>query len=100
MDTSARNNLYRKVILSDVVFLQGDDFNQYESESPDSDLDYLLQWYNEDDEKNATGEFYARDINTPFLGKLIKIDGYTGFWLFSKNTSIGFIGLSRVVRFY
>jgi len=98
MDTSHANNEYRKVIVSQVVFLQGDDFNQYEEESPESDLNYLLQWYNGDDE--VTGEFYARGINTAFLGKLIKIDGYTGYWLFSKNTSLGYIGLARIVRFY
>jgi hypothetical protein len=89
---------YKKVIVSQIVFLQGDDFSQYEEESPESDLNYLLQWYNGDND--ATGEFYSRDINTPFLGKLIKIRGYKGYWLFSKNSSIGYIGLARIVRFY
>lgn len=93
-------NTYRKVIISDVVFLQGDDFEQYEKDSPESDLDYLLQWYNGDDENNITGQYYARDINTAFLGKLIKIQGYKGYWLFSKNSKAGHMGLLRIVRFY
>ena len=98
MNNLKDKNLYRKVILSDVVFLQGDDFTQYESDSPADDIEYLLQWYN--GEEYATGEYYARDINTPFLGKIIKIQGCKGYWLFSKNTRIGYIGLSRIVRFY
>jgi hypothetical protein len=58
MDTSHNNNEYRKVLLHDIVFLQGDDFSEYAEKSPESDLNYLLQWYN--GENNITGEYYAR----------------------------------------
>lgn len=88
---------YVKVIIETVVFLQGDDFAQYETDNPADDLDYLLQWYYPNE--HMTNEYYARDINTPFLGKLMKIDGYPGYWLFTKNTRIGYIGLSRIVEF-
>lgn len=91
------SNEYRKVIIENIVFLQGDDFLQYERDNPAGDLEYLLQWYYPGE--HMTGEYYARDINTPFLGRLIKIDGYKGYWLFSKNTSIGYMGLSRIVEF-
>jgi hypothetical protein len=90
-------NEYRKVVLESIVFLQGDDYLQYESDNPDSDVDYLLQWY--DAGCHETGEYYARDINTAFLGRLIKIRGYKGYFLFSKNASLGYMGLSRIVEF-
>lgn len=92
-----QSNEYKKVILENIVFLQGDDYSQYEEESPADDIDYLMQWYFPDE--HMTSKYYARDINTPFLGRLIKISGYKGYFLFTKNTHIGYIGLSRIVEF-
>lgn len=97
MKNIKESNEHVKVIIENVVFLQGDDFAQYEQDEPPNDLDYLLQWYYPNE--HMTEEHYARDINTPFLGKLIKIDGYPGFWLFSKDIRIGYIGLSRIIEF-
>lgn len=91
------SNEYRKVIIEDIVFLQEDGYFQYEQDNPADDIEYLLQWYFLGE--HMTGEYYARDINTPFLGRLIKIKGFKGFFLFSKNTSLGYIGLSRIVEF-
>lgn len=95
------SNEYKKVIIENIVFLQGDDFTQYEQDSnvPNymGDVLYLLQWYYPNE--HSTDEYYARDINTPFLGRLIKITGFKGYFLFTKNTSIGYIGLSRIVEF-
>ena len=99
------SNEYKKVTLANIVFLQDDDYNQYEQDKIRADdnkwddLEYLLQWYDGDDNHYEQDDSYANYINTPFLGKLIKINGYKGFFLFSKNTSIGYIGLSRLVSF-
>lgn len=92
------SNEYKKVIVESIVFLQGDDYTQYELENPESDIDYLLQWYYPN-ESRQQDEFYARDINTPFLGRLIKIPGYSGYFLFSKSYNMGYIGLARIVEF-
>jgi hypothetical protein len=91
------SNEYKKVNIENIVFLQGDDFSQYQEDSPSSDIEYLLQWYYPNE--HSIDQYNARDINTPFLGRLIKIPGYKGYFLFSKNTRIGYIGLSRVVSF-
>ena len=98
MNNLNERNEYRHVLIDNIVFLQGDDYLQYEQDNPESDIDYLLQWYypNESREDNI---YNVRDINTAFLGKLIKITGYKGYFLFSKNTSIGYMGLSRIVEF-
>lgn len=93
------SNEYRKVTLISIVFLQGNDYSQYEQDNPDNDLDYLLQWYDGTDSHYEQDDYNVIDINTPFLGKLIKIDGYKGYFLFSKNTKIGYIGLARIVEF-
>jgi hypothetical protein len=99
------SNEYRKVIIENIVFMQGDDYSQFESENDDISLTYdekesvnrLLQWYYPTE--HETSEYYARDINTEFLGDLIKIDGYKGYFLYSVNTSMGYVGLSRIVEF-
>lgn len=98
-------NRYRKVLIENIVFLQGDDYESYDDIKNAnenlgyewSDINYLLQWYYPD--KHETIWYGVDGINTEFLGKLIKIPGYTGYFLFSKNTRIGYIGLSRVVEF-
>lgn len=92
-------NEYKKVSLINIVFLQGDDFLQYEQDNPDSDIEYLLQWYDGTDSHYEQNDYYARDINTPFLGKLIKIDGYKGYYIFSKNTRLGYMGLGKITGF-
>jgi hypothetical protein len=97
MNNLNRRNEHRKVVVENVVFLQGDDYSEYQNTEPDSDIEYLLQWYYLDE--HGQDSYMARDINTPFLGKLIKINGYKGYWLFSKNMSMGYIGLSRMVSF-
>ena len=97
MKNLKEKNEYRKVTIENIVFLQGDDYLEYQNTEPDSDIDYLLQWYYPNEHSQDT--YNARDINTPFLGKLIKIDGYKGYFLFSKNMSMGYIGLSRIVGF-
>lgn len=94
-----QSNEYRKVSLINIVFLQGDDYLQYEQDNPDSNIDYLLQWYDGTDSHYGQYDYYAKDINTPFLGKLIKIDGYKGYYLFSKDTRLGYIGLGKIVGF-
>lgn len=91
------SNEYKKVVIENIVFLQNSDYTQYLDDAPDSDIDYLLNWY--DSGKHETNIHDARDINTLFLGKLIKIEGYTGYFLFSKDSRIGYIGLSRIVEF-
>lgn len=99
------SNEYRKVIIENIVFMQGDEFSQFESEHEDISLTYdeqeavniLLDWYYPG--IHETSEYYARDINTEFLGDLIKVNGYTGYFLYSVNTRIGYIGLSRIVEF-
>lgn len=91
------SNAHRKVTIENIVFLQGDDYTQYEEESPADDIEYLLQWYYPNE--HETADYMAVDINTPFLGRLIKINGLKGYFLFSKNTRIGYLGLSRVVSF-
>lgn len=94
-------NAHRKVTIENIVFLQGDGYSQYEQDRdvPNflGDIEYLLQWYYPDE--HETGNYQASDINTAFLGKLIKIKGYMGYFLFSKNERIGYIGLSRIVAF-
>lgn len=97
MNNLNERNEYRHVIIESIVFLQGDDYTQYESDNPDNDIDYLLQWYNPG-EHDINYDF-AVDINTPFLGRLIKIKGYTGYFLFSKSYRLGYMGLSRIVGF-
>lgn len=91
------SNEYKKVSLISIVFLQGDDYSQYEQDNPDSDIDYLLQWYDGQDSHYEQDDYYARDINTPFLGKLIKINGYKGYYLFSKDTRLGYMGLAKIL---
>ena len=95
-------NRYRSTLIENIVFLQGDDFRQYEEEEEFegfgfSDIQYLLNWYYPGE--HETNWYKAKEINTPFLGNLIKIDGYKGYFLFAKNTHIGYIGLSRVIEF-
>lgn len=95
-------NRYRKVLIENIVFLQGDDWYKYQDEEEFegfgfSDVQYLLNWYYPGE--HAQDWYNAKEINTPFLGKLIKIKGYKGYFLFTKNESIGYIGLSRVVEF-
>lgn len=93
-------NRYRKVLIENIVFIQGQDYWDYKDEIMekwDNPIDFLLQWYYPN--KHDTNWYNAKDINTPFLGNLIKISGYRGYFLFSKNDSIGYIGLSRVVEF-
>jgi hypothetical protein len=97
MNLSERNE-YRKVTIASIVFLQGDDYIQYEKDNPADDLEYLLQWYQDSDSHYEQDDYSAGDINTPFLGKLIKIDGYKGYFLFSKNTRIGYMGLARLIE--
>ena len=97
MKNLKEKNEYRKVTIENIVFLQGDDYLEYQNTEPDNDVNYLLQWYYPNEHSQDT--YNARDINTPFLGKLIKIDGYKGYFLFSKNMSMGYIGLSRIVSF-
>lgn len=100
-------NQYRKIKIANIVFLQGDDYLQYEQDKSNAeengfwftDIDYLLQWLNDDFEFYEQNTYRAEDINTTFLGKLTKIKGYKGFWLFSKNTRMGYIGLSKIISF-
>ena len=91
------SNEYKKVIIENIVFLRGDDFLIYKQDDPKNDIEYLLQWYYPGE--HSTDSYYARDINTAFLGRLIKINGYAGYFLFSKNISLGYMGLARIVRF-
>lgn len=93
----SNKNEYRKVTIANIVFLQGDDYLQYEQDDPGDDLGYLLQWYQDSDSHYEQDDYYAQDINTPFLGKLIKIDGYKGYFLFSKDTRLGYMGLARLI---
>lgn len=105
MENLNESNEYRKVVIENIVFLQGDDYSQFEQDNPgiipgfddDECIDYLLQWFYPGE--HETGEYYARDINTEFLGDLIKIKGHKGYFLYSYNTRIGYIGLSRIVEF-
>ena len=98
-------NEYKKVILENIVFMQGDEFSQFEQEHNDISLNFdeqeavniLLDWWYPGN--HETGEYYARDINTPFLGDLIKVEGIKGYFLYSVDTRIGYIGLSRIVEF-
>lgn len=94
---------------ANIVFMQGDDYNQMESELNESDspdisvwlsddkvIDYLLQWYqNDDDHFYMQDKYNADDINTEFLGYLVDIDNTA--WLYSLNTSIGYAGLSKII---
>lgn len=98
MNNLKSSNRYRKVTLISIVFLQGDDYSQYEQDNPDSDLDYLLQWYDGTDSHYEQDDYSVRDINTTFLGKLIKIDGYKGYFLFSKDTRLGYMGLDKIIE--
>lgn len=99
-------NEHTKVKLINIVFLQGDDYPAMEREIADSAgwmreadiIDYLLQWYDNDDEHYMSNVYDTEDINTPFLGKLIKIKGYTGYFLFSHNARIGYAGLAKIIE--
>ena len=103
MNSLKKSNEYRKVTIENIVFLQGGDYLQYERDRdvPNylGDIEYLLQWYYPD-EYHEQDDHYAMDLNTPFLGHFIKIDGYKGYFLFSKNTHLGYIGLARLVSLW
>lgn len=93
-------NRYRMARIENIVFLQGQDYSDFEDGvfgEWENKIDCLLQWYYPSE--HEANWYKVKDINTPFLGKLIKIDGYRGYFLFSHNSSIGYIGLSRLVEF-
>ena len=96
-------NQYRKVKIINIVSLQGDDYNTMLNDLNESWLtrgdiiDYMLQWYYNDDDHYQHNVFNAQDINTPFLGRLIKIDGYKGFFFYSHDSRIGYAGLSKII---
>lgn len=98
----------KKVTLVNIVFLQGEDYNQLESELNESDtpefsvwlddqriMEYLLQWYDSSDDHYSQETYSAEDINTEFLGYMQNIDNNA--WLFSRNTHIGYAGLSKIL---
>ena len=96
---------FTKVIVEDIVFLQGEDYDNYiwlkvAHEKLYGDFDtmgYLLQWYNSG--KHMENSYDASGINTPFLGYLKKISGEDGYFLFVENTKTGYIGLAKILRF-
>lgn len=100
-------NRYRKVLIENIVFLRGDDFLEFLDEKERfeaifedeffNEINYLLQWYHPGE--HSQDWYNAKNINTELLGRLKKIEEYSGYFLFSKNTSIGYIGLSRIVEF-
>lgn len=101
-------NRYRKVLIEDIVFLQGYDYREFEDaremfemifeDEIFDEIEYLMQWYYPN-ENHMQSWHSVKDLNSSFLGNLIKIPGYTGYFLFTKNSRIGYIGLSRVVEF-
>lgn len=94
-------NRYRKVRIEEIVFLQGQDYSDYVDGVMgewEDEIQFLLQWYYPN-ENHMQNWYSVKGLNTDFLGNLIKIPGYTGYFLFTKNTRIGYIGLSRVVEF-
>ena len=104
MELSDKNR-YTKVVIEDIVFLTGDDYDSFQVEKENyeelygdfDEIKYLLQWYYSSE--GMENKYNVSGLNTPFLGKLIKIEGYKGYFLYSKNSSLEYIGLSRVVRF-
>lgn len=106
-----------KVKVATIVFITGDEFNEIADEFGVESIDdvnddamaiYLLNWYYGDDELDFN-KYDASDINTPFLGYACNIDEDEGleYWsddeavahkkgyLFSRNDSMGYVGLSR-----
>jgi hypothetical protein len=98
-------NRYRSVLIEDIVFLQGQDYDKYIEDKENAEangfwftpIEYLLQWYYPNEHMQTWHK--AKDINTDFLGNLLKIPGYKGYFLFSHNPRLGYIGLSRIVEF-
>ena len=103
-------NHYKKVEIASVVYMQGDDFYQLMTElNPEYNLDhnddssdedkinYMLEWYQDEDLKYMSNWYAAENLNTPFLGKIIKINGYKGYFLYSINRRLDYIGLSKIL---
>lgn len=97
-------NKFTKVIVEDIVFLQGEDYNHFTEQKELHEeigifdkYEYLLQWWPSG--RGFVRKYDSSSINTPFLGDLVKIPGYIGYFLFVENTKTGYIGLSKIVRF-
>ena len=107
------SNWYKQVEIASIVFLQSADFNlameylngsewnlTYNDDSSDNDkINYMLEWYQDSDDKYLSSWYAAENLNTPFLGEIIKIKGCKGFFLYSINRRLDYIGLSRILSF-
>jgi hypothetical protein len=100
-----------KVHLENIVFCQGDDYNTLcQDLDPDYDpldvyaadftenqlIEYLLQWWYPGE--HSINIYNAEDINTEFLGYEVNIDNCDDIFLLSHNSTIGYAGLSRIVK--
>jgi hypothetical protein len=106
-------NQYRKVSITNIVALQGYDYNEMCKEL-DSDydesgsiaawlndkdvIDYLLQWYQDSDNCYQVSNYDAYHLNSNFLGKVVKVNGYKGYFLYNHNSKMGYASLGRLVE--
>ena len=65
--------------------------------SDDDKINYMLEWYQDSDDKYLSSWYDAVNLNTPFLGEIIKIKGYKGYFLYSINRRLDYIGLSKIL---
>ena len=109
-------NEHRKIEIANIVALQGDDYNEmceyldadYNGNSTiaawliDSDIvNYLLQWYQDSDSRYMSSHYdaYHLTVNrSAFLGKMIKVKGYKGYFLYNHDSRLGYASLSRLVE--
>ena len=108
--TTLKDDKIMKVKIESIISCQGEDYTQLCQElDPDYDpmgsiaaginedslIEYLLQWYYPGE--HDTNIYDANGINTEFLGHEKKIDQDT--FLLSHNSSIGYAGLSRIIKY-
>ena len=87
------------VLISPIVFLQGDDYSQMlidlkdKSPSESQIINYLLQW---DADEYLLGDFYdAGLVDFEFLGYERTINGRK--FMYCHNPEIGYTGISAVL---
>lgn len=103
-------NTYKRIEIADIIFLQGEDFNHAMQElNPTYNLDYndystelekieyMLQWHQDGDLKYMSNWYNAEHLNSPFLGYIRKIKGYTGYFLYTLNNRLDYMGLSKIL---
>jgi hypothetical protein len=99
-----KKNEGRTVLISNIVNMQGDDYhifmfdNNFDSFTSKKEIaEKLLDWYFPDE--HEVNKHNVEDINSEFLGHLMKLPNIKGYFLFSHNSRIGYLGLSKIEWF-